>query len=296
VESSGLRFDELVIDYSGIPDLRELRARDGSRLYCRDYPAESDLHLVLLHGSGSHSRYLFPLAREISAHDVAQVHTPDLRGHGASPDRRGDIDYIDQLEDDLADLVAEIRTGHPAARIVVGGHSSGGGLALRFAGSRYREECSGFVLLAPFLRHDAPTMRRGAGRSSAGGWASPRLSRIFGLRILNSLGIRALNDRLVIEFNMPERYRDRTETLAYSYRLNAGLAPRDFESDLRAIRVPLLLLVGSDDEAFIAEQYEPCVSSFAPHAQVEIVNGVSHMGIVAGPSAPPRIEEWLSRL
>ena len=105
-----------------------------------------------------------------------------------------------------------------------------------------------------------------------------------------------MNDRVVIDFNMPERYRDQTETLAYTYRLNAGLAPRNFESDLRAIRVPLLLLVGSDDEAFVAEQYEPCVSRFAPHANVEIVNGASHMGIVAGPSAPPRIEEWLSTL
>jgi non-heme chloroperoxidase len=38
----------------------------------------------------------------------------DVRGHGASG-RRGDIDYIGQLDDDLADFMAQIRADHPNA-------------------------------------------------------------------------------------------------------------------------------------------------------------------------------------
>ena len=60
---------------------------------------------MLVHGSGSHSRYRFPLARAIAERDAAHVYTPDLRGHGLNPACRGDVDYIEQLEDDLADLV-----------------------------------------------------------------------------------------------------------------------------------------------------------------------------------------------
>ena len=47
--------------------------------------------LVLLHGSGWHSKYLFPLAKYISSENLAHVYTPDLRGHGINPIKRGDI-------------------------------------------------------------------------------------------------------------------------------------------------------------------------------------------------------------
>ncbi len=88
--------------------------------------------LILIHGSGWHSRYFYRLASHIASVNAAHVYTPDLRGHGEVPQRRGDIDYIDQLEDDLADFVSLIRKEHPTAKLVVGGHSSGGGLALRW--------------------------------------------------------------------------------------------------------------------------------------------------------------------
>jgi len=290
-ELRGIRFDELRINYSGIPDLLEFPARDGTRLPYRHYPAQSNVHLVLLHGSGYHSRYLFALARGISARDAAHVYTPDLRGHGVSPTRRGDIDYVNQLEDDLSDLVAHIKASHPDAKLVLGGHSSGGGLALRFGGSQYGRRISGFLLLAPFLGHDAPTTR-----PDSGGWANPHTHRIIALSILNSLGIEALNDVVVIEFRMPEEYRDGTETLAYSFRLNTGFSPRDFESDLTAIKVPVLVLVGSEDEAFIADQYQPSIAQHAPQAYVQVLDGVSHMGVVVGSASPPHIVKWLSTL
>ena len=107
------------------------------------------------------------LAQSLAESAAANVITPDLRGHGPSPDVRGDIDYIDQLEDDLADLIAHLRDR--AARggeIVVGGHSSGAGLALRFGGSVYGDRAAGYLLLAPYLGHDAPTTRSPSFNSS----------------------------------------------------------------------------------------------------------------------------------
>jgi alpha-beta hydrolase superfamily lysophospholipase len=287
----GLRFDELIMDYSALPRLSEYTTRDGSRLPVRLYEASTDLVLVLLHGSGYHSRYLLPLAERIARDNTAQVFTPDLRGHGVAPLRRGDIDYVDQLEDDIADLIRHIREETPGARIVLGGHSSGGGLALRFAGSQYGAECAGYLLLAPFLRHDAPTTR-----TDAGGWAQPRVGRIVGLSILNGFGIDAWNDAVVIEFRMPEEYRDGTETLAYSYRLNTGFAPRAFETDLAAIDVPLLVLVGADDEAFIPEAFPKTIASYAPDGVVEIIPGTSHMGIVLGEATAGSVIPWLDAL
>jgi non-heme chloroperoxidase len=287
--SEGLRFDELLIDYSGIPEPGQYRARDGAQLPVRHYPAESDVQLVLLHGSGYHGRYLYPLARDLSARGVAQVYTPDLRGHGVSPKRRGDVDYIDQLEDDVADLLAQVRSENPAGRVVIGGHSSGGGLALRFAGGARGGEASAVVLLAPFLSHDAPTTR-----PNSGGWARPRVGRIVVASLLNGFGIHALDATTVIEFAMPEEARDGTETLAYSHRLNTGFAPRDYAKELAAIDVPLLLLVGSDDEAFVADAYAPTISKSAPAADVRVLPGVSHMGVAVGSGSAEAIAGWLS--
>lgn len=289
--SRGLRFDALRMDGPEPPALERFPTRDGEALPVRHYPCPSHRHLVLLHGSGSHSRYLAPLAHAISAGGAAQVHTPDLRGHGLAPSRRGDVDAIDQLESDVADLVRSIEKNDPEAEVVVGGHSSGGGLALRFAGGPYGNAACAYLLLAPFLAHDAPTTRR-----DAGGWARPKVARIVALSLLNALGIHALDRTVVIEFDMPEAYRDGSETLAYSHRLNRGFAPRRYASDLAAIRVPLLVLVGADDEAFLADRYPDAIRRSAPHAEVRLLPGVSHLGIVGAPETPPPILDWLGRL
>ena len=291
VKQSGLRFDELLTDTSGLPEPASFVARDAARLPYRLYPARSDLHLILVHGSGWHSTYLFPLARALSAENLANVYTPDLRGHGTDPERRGDIDYVDQLEDDLADLIAHVLRMNPEAGVAIGGHSSGGGLALRFAGGPYADQTSAVLLLAPFLRHDAPTTR-----PNAGGWARPRVGRIAALDVLNAVGIQALNGLEVIEFDLPEPFRDGTETLHYTYRLNTGFAPRSYESELAAIRVPLLVLVGSEDEAFLPDRFPTTISQYAPRADVRILEGVSHMGVVVGSQARSVIAEWLRTL
>ena len=81
-----------------------------------------------------------------------------MRGHFGSGQTRGDVNHIGQLEEDIEDLMAMIRSVKPDARILVGGHSSGGALALRFAANAGSDEVYGYVGLAPFLGPDAPVM------------------------------------------------------------------------------------------------------------------------------------------
>jgi len=286
-----LSFDELLIDYSDLPTLETYSTRSGDELSFRHYPANTDTVLVLLHGSGWHSQIFLPLARYLSIENIAQVYTPDLRGHGVSPVRRGDIDYIDQYEDDLADLFMYIRERHPGATLILGGHSSGGGLVIRFAGSEYGKEVDAYLLLSPFLKYNAPTIR-----PNSGGWAAPHTPRIIGLSMLNSVGIKFLNHLDVIDFNMPEAYRDGTETLTYSHRLNTGYSPKNYKKDLMMIDQKLLLIAGLADESFIAEAFQPEVSKYKQDAEVILVEGVSHMGIVIGPAARPLIKAWITDL
>jgi non-heme chloroperoxidase len=289
-DEGGLAFNELFFDYASLPELKSFIARDGTQLAYRHYPADSEKIVILLHGSGWHSQYFLPLAEFISSHDLAQVYTPDLRGHGRAPERRGDVDYIGQLEDDLADLVSMIRKDKPNTMLIIGGHSSGGGLAIRFAGSRYGKQADAYMLLSPFLKYNAPTMR-----SNAGGWAQAHVLRIAGLTMLNNVGIHWFDYLTVIDFNMPEKARDGTETLAYSHRINTAYAPRNYKKDLREISQPLLVVAGSRDEAFIADQFEPVISQYTA-VQVKLLPELTHMGVVVSPQVRPVVKEWLEGL
>lgn len=283
-------FQDLFIDYRDLPPLETFEALDGTTLDYRYYPSDSDKTLILLHGSGWHSRYFLPLARALAASGAARVYTPDLRGHGRSPVRRGDIDYPDQLVDDLADLLALIHRRHPRTEVVVAGHSSGGGLALRFAGSEYGDRVRAYALLAPFLKYNAPTTRPGSG-----GWANPYTLRLIGLSMLNNIGISWFDHLPVIEFNMPSEARDGTETLVYSHRLNTGYAPRDYQKDLESMDQPLLVMAGEEDRSFFAEKYEPTIS---PHKEAEFVllPGVGHLDLVTAPRTAKVLIRWLAGL
>lgn len=276
---------------SEIPTLESYEARDGAQLLYRHYHSDSHIALVLVHGSGTDSKYLSYVSQAIAASGAATVYTPNLRGHGPSPIRRGDIGYVGQLVDDLADLISHVKTTNdPIDTVIVGGHSSGGGLAVRFAGSSYGSLADGYLLLAPYLGHDAPTTR-----PNSGGWAKPNLYKIIPISILNSIGITYFNGTNVLRFNMPSEYRDGSETLSYSYRLMKGVSPSNFKPALESIKVPLLLVVGSKDSALFADKFEPTLRPLVPQVVITPVDGVSHLGLVVNDDAVETVETWFKQ-
>jgi len=183
-----------------------------------------------------------------------------------------------------------IQRDNPNPMLIVGGHSSGGGLAVRFAGSQYGKKAKAYLLMSPFLKYNAPTTRL-----DSGGFAKPYTGRIIGLVMLNNAGIRWFNYLTVMKFNMPEKARDGTETLSYSYRLTTAYAPHDCEKDLSAITQPLFVVAGTKDESMIYCQYEPVISQYT-EVQVKLLQGVTHMGVVVSPEVRPIVKEWLEGL
>lgn len=271
--------------------LTSLPMRDGYELHLRRYAAQSDGAplLVLVHGSGWHGLQFDDLAQDLS--QQAEVIVPDLRGHGTAPGRRGDVDYIGQFEDDLADLIAATRAN--GQKVVLAGHSSGGGLVVRFAGGQHGDLIDSAVLLAPFLHHTAPTMR-----PDAGGWSQILLRRIIGLSMLNTARITALNHLTIVQFNMPKQVLDGplgdTATTAYSYRLNTSFAPRGKYQDDIAALPHFLLIAGADDDAFFADKYEPVMSKANSNGSYLIVEGVNHLDIVNAPETAAAIKGFLN--
>src|SRR3546814_6500667 len=73
--------------------------------------------VILVHGSTADSASMHSLARaRQSMPDPPTVYALDIRGHGQSGPLRGDIAYVGQLEDDLADFLAASRLDHHAAQ------------------------------------------------------------------------------------------------------------------------------------------------------------------------------------
>lgn len=293
---SSVGFAEAIdADYTTMPAQRVFTARDGSALPYRLYEGGTERMIVLVHGSGWHGMQFHPMAEQLAARGLGTVVVPDLRGHGENPERRGDVDYIGQFEDDLADLITELGEQTVYDRVILGGHSSGGGLMVRFAGGEHGHLADGYVLMAPFLKHDAPTTR-----PASGGWAHTAIRRIIGLSMLNNVGVTALNHLPVISFAMSDEVLDGplgdTATLEYSHRLNTGFAPRDtYERDMASLTQPFLLIAGADDEAFVVDRYEEVLSAQTDSGDYEILPGVSHIGVTVQQSAIDTVAEWVSR-
>ena len=272
------------VDRSDMPGLERFYARDGTVLAYRHYPARGPATgqiAVVIHGSSGSSVAVHALARALAARGV-ETWAPDIRGHGGSG-TRGDIVYIGQLEDDLADLVAEIRKVNPTAPLTLIGHSSGGGFALRIAGSPIQYLFVRTVMLDPYLGYDAPSSRK-----DAGGWASPDIPRLIGLSVLHRLGILCCESLPTIAFAVPP---NTSQILAstYSYRLMRNFASsRDYRKDLAAATRPVALFAGAADELMFPEKYKDAVGERVP---VKLIDGVNHMGIVSDPAAVSAIAD-----
>jgi pimeloyl-ACP methyl ester carboxylesterase len=264
------------MDAAGAPDLSRFQARDGTWLAYRLYPATNgarDRIAILAHGSSASSIEMNAVATALAASGVTTV-AMDMRGHGASG-TRGDIAYPGQLDDDLADLVAELRKSEPAARFSLIGHSAGGGFALRIAGSPLGQEFDRFVLLAPYLGYSAPTNRPAEG---PGLWARPDMPRIVATLMLERLGIDWPQSLPAIAFaNVPQA--KMSVTSQYSFRLLRNYtAPPDWKGAFERAKGRIAVVAGADDQLMDAEAYRRVLPALG--AGVTVVPGVDHMGIV----------------
>lgn len=104
---------------------------DGATLHTREWQSAGApwLHLVLVHGIGEHSGRYEPFGRQLAEAGIT-VHAFDLRGHGASSGRRGDIERWTDFTGDVGTMVDRARAGATGEPVALMGHSMGGLIAL----------------------------------------------------------------------------------------------------------------------------------------------------------------------
>lgn len=263
---------------TALPERRFIRARDGMALAYRAYPGAMSRAVVLVHGSTAEAESMHSLAHALHAMpDPPSVYAVDIRGHGRSG-RRGDISYVGQLEDDLADFLNSHATVHPAAQWTLIGFSAGGGFALRIAGSELGDKFRRFILLAPMLHHEAPTYR-----AQGGGWVVAYLPRLIALSLLDRAGLPWFQHLPVLAF---ARRDAEGQPYTYSYRLWRNFkAHEDYAADYRKAPVPPITLVGTDDELFVAEAFPPLIKDIRDDAPVRVLPGLTHMDMIFAEAA-----------
>jgi alpha-beta hydrolase superfamily lysophospholipase len=269
------------IDFSDLPPLETVSARRGSPIAFRHWQPASDsgLAVILVHGSAESSTSLHPLGKAIASSGIA-VYAPDIRGHGKTG-RKGDIDYAQQLDDDLEDFVAKVKVMQPSSRLVLAGFSGGGGFALHASALSLGRSFVRVVLISPMLGVRAPTAKSRA-------WAKPFMPRILALLVLNRTGIHAFDYLPVIAFAIPP---ERAESLTsqYSFRLLRAFYTADYAADLKAAPSPVSVLVGEMDELFAAQLFAPTVQAFRPDARVTVVPELNHIEMTIDARAVPAI-------
>ena len=271
------------VDRSDLPELQRFQARDGTELAYRVYqPAteQGERIAVLVHGSAGNSVNMHAVGKALAAAGVRAV-AVDIRGHGRSG-TRGDIAYAGQLDDDLTDMVKHLKVAWPRAALVLVGHSSGGGFALRVAGGVTGDQFERYVLLAPYLDPFAATARPSSDRSN---WALPDIPRIVGINLLQKFGITCCGHLPVVAFALPAGSALRA-TGRYSFALMTNFGTgMDHRIFLDRVRRPMTVIAGADDELMYSDRYADVMRRPGLDLKTVIIPNVDHMGVVAAPTA-----------
>lgn len=234
------------------------RTREGTLLSYRLYPAWSEDLIVLYHGVGSDSKYMCVLASALAASGVGTVVTPDFRGHGESFGL-SDLISPSQLIIDLEELLIHVKNQRAVSRVVLAGHSLGGGFALKVATSDSRQQFYRFIALAPYL---PPAL--GCFQKNFGGWVTP------------------LGDGFTV--NMPELFRTGQEKLTYSSDYIRAAAPSDnILNLLKEYHPPVQVMIGSEDEVLLPTKQQELFNSCGVNFQ--ILPNLNHLSIVTKPQS-----------
>lgn len=257
-------------------ELKTFFARDGVELAYREFTGGAKHVAVLIHGSSADSRSMQAIGLALASQSIT-AYALDMRGHGASG-RRGDVDYVGQLEDDLVDFVRHLRTKFPEAKFSLVGHSSGGGFSLRFGCGKFGTLFDRYILAAPFIHHAVATTR-----PNSGGWTRVFMPRLIALIILNSIGLKWFQNLPVLAFALPPGRDDLTGF--YSFRMQANFRPdtMKWKEQIKNLQRPVDVVVGENDELFIANAYAPLLTPLSPHISVHVMPELRHLDFYLEP-------------
>lgn len=277
--------EDLGFDQPNTSETIEFDMKDDVKIVAKKYALISNKTAILVHGVLASSYTYNKMSGLIREALQAEVITIDLRGHGASGGIPGDISKPNQYADDLEEIIKSIRLNKPNQKIILVGHSMGGGIVLRHAETFPETKIVGYVLFSPNLGMSSPTTSQKLDLNN--NFVKSHLSRGLGLKMLNEYGIHQYDSLKVVFYNLPELM----PIKSYSYRSMNAIYPDNLRHTLKTIESPLITVVGSKDEVFIAEEY-PTVFKAYSSGNCIVIENETHSGIRHNEDAMNKIREW----
>jgi 2-succinyl-6-hydroxy-2,4-cyclohexadiene-1-carboxylate synthase len=236
-------------------------------------------HITLLHGFSQSGASWDELVRMLPA--GLNVIAPDLRGHGANPTSAGEPHTLSAATEDVLRGWDEL--GLRRSHLV--GYSLGGRLALHLA-AHHPERVETLAVISAHAGFEGEARARRqtedqalAARIESEGvdwfatyWAA--LPLFAGLARRGPEFLAAVDAR---------RRRNRPEGLAAALLGMGGAATEPFWDRLPAIDAPTLVIVGAEDEPYLARGRR--LVSLIPDARLEIVAGAGHAAHLEQPKA-----------
>lgn len=266
------------IQPSDAPAPLSIAARDGAPLKYRLYAGDPAKIVVLVHGSTGSSLDMDAVARALQAAG-ATVYSISLRGHGGSGTRPGDVSYVGQLEDDLADLAKALDIERPRVKRTLIGFSAGGGFALKVASGPQWRLFDNYIAVAPYFVLD-PASREARNN----GWVAVATLRVRTIRLLAALGLKDL-EQLVVASYAVSPTPDELHTPDYTYRLLMSLRlDRDWRAALMRIQAPTRVIVGAGD-ALVKINQTIGFEMLNPRVELRVLPALEHLDMVTTPAA-----------
>jgi pimeloyl-ACP methyl ester carboxylesterase len=242
------------------------------QLYTRS--AGSGLPVVLLHAFPLSSAMW--LAQREGLAKVCRVVTPDLRGFGGS--RLGeDEPSLDLMADDVARLLDD----EGIDRAVVGGLSMGGYVTMAFC-RRHPDRLLGAVLADTKAGPDPAPARENRERIARAVLSEG--SDVLVSEVLPALIGPTTKERRAMVFGRVKGLVQSAPPGAVAWAQRAMAARPDSFDTLAALKVPLLVLVGEEDELAPPAEAE-AMAQAVPGGRLEIIPKAGHLSAVEQPEA-----------
>ncbi|WP_433369816.1 alpha/beta fold hydrolase [Actinoplanes sp. CA-142083] len=238
------------------------------------------MEILLIHGHPFDHTLWDPQAAALRAaghHVIA----PDLRGYGLGAPPLGEITY-------LSDFAADLAAATDAPKLVVGGVSMGGQIAMEF----YRQYPDRVAAL--ILSDTSPVGETEEGRKYRNDLADRLLAE----------GMTGYADEVLDKMITPAHVSELPEVAAHVRRMMLATSPRgaaaalrgraerpDYQNDLSRVRVPTLILVGASD-AYTPIADAELIRDLVPGSELLIVKDAGHL---PGLESPAEVNEALLR-
>ena len=240
-------------------------------LHYRD--AGTGLPVVLLHA--------FPLsaamwlAQREGLADTCRIVTPDQRGFGGSP-LGDDAPSLDHVADDVAALLDSLGLD----RVVLGGLSMGGYVAMAFL-RRHADRLAGLLLADTKAGADPEPARDNRERIARIVTDDPEATVVVDEILPTLLGESTLRERPLV-LGRTKAIVQAAPPAAVAWAQRAMAARPDSFDTLRAVTVPTLVVVGAEDTIAPVAEAAAMVEA-VPGARLEVLPAAGHLSAVETP-------------